>query len=171
MTLRVTCLLSAALALSVAACGESTSAPAASKPAATGQAPAKPAAPAAAPAAAPVAAPAANPVAAATATVQSAVAAWQAEAAKADKSTLDQVIADCKALIATKEADFNALSDQITAKAGELATFALGGGGSSDAIKAELDRLKQQLAGLKQELAGLNDKLAVFVAELAKRPA
>ena len=167
MTLRVPGLLSAALVLSVTACGESKSEPAAkpAAPAAPASAPAKPAAPAAAPAA-----PAANPVAAATEAVQSAVAAWQAEAAKADKPTLEKVIADCKALIPTKEAEIKALSDKLTAKAGELAKSALGGGGS-DALKAEVDQLKLQLDGLKKELAGLNEKLATFAAELAKRPA
>lgn len=164
MTIRTTCLLSAVLAFSVASCGDSGSAPAATKPAAP--AAGTPAAPAAKPAAP------ATPSApeAAVAAVQSTLAALQAEAAKADKPTLEKVIAECKALITSKEGEIKTLTEKVKEKAGELAKSALGGAGGAD-VKAQVDKLNTQLEGLKKELAGLNEKLSVFVAELAKRPA
>jgi len=107
-----------------------------------------------------------------TAAVTSTVETLKAEAAKADKATVEKVITECKTLIAEKEKVVADLQTQIKEKTAAMAQNVLGGQGSStDALKAEVEKLKGQLDAATKDLSGLNEKLSVYVAELAKRPA
>jgi phage shock protein A len=47
----------------------------------------------------------------------------------------------------------------------------LGGGKTSETLKADLDQLNVQLDALKRDVSALNQKLQIFTAELAARPA
>ena len=171
MTTRTRLLSAAVGALFVlsAACGES-SPPATAKPAAPPSAPAPaPSKPAPAPAKPAAPNPLNEEVAKVQAGVQSSLDSLKAEAAKADKSTLETVIADTKTAIADKEKAMSDVQAQIKAKTAEMAQSLLGK--STDSLKAEVDSLTAQLDVLKKELAGLNEKLQIYVAELAQRPA
>ena len=92
--------------------------------------------------------------------------ALSAEAAQADRATLEARIDACRTSVAGKEQEIASLKARIEEQAASLEAPAT----ASDAARDELERLQAQLQGLQQDLVDLTATLEVFTAELARRP-
>ena len=94
----------------------------------------------------------------------------QADVAKADRPALQQAVDTYRTLIASKESEVRSLEAMLKEKAGGALDAVLGQGKTDD-VKAEVAKLQAQVEALQKDLAALREKLAIYVAELAKRPA